>query len=131
LVPLPHGFMSLVAAMDWHSRRVLSWRLSDSLSADLCCEALQEALARHGRPEIFNTDQGAQFTCDAFLDILRDAEVRLSMDGRGGWMDNVFIERLWRTVKQEDVYLRCYENPKQLRAGIDRFFRYYSEERAN
>ena len=128
-VPLLHGFMYLAAVMDWYSRRVLPWRVSNSLSADFCCEALQEALDHHGRPEIFNTDQGAQFTCDAFLDILRDAEVRISMDGRGRWMDNVFIERLWRTVKHEDVYLRCYENPKQLRAGLDRFFRYYNEQR--
>jgi putative transposase len=128
-LPLPQGFMYLVAVMDWYSRRVLSWRLSNSLSADFCVEALQEALDRHGRPEIFNTDQGGQFTCDAFLDPLRQAEVRISMDGRGRWMDNVFVERLWRTVKHEDVYLRCYENPRQLRQGIDRFFHYYNEQR--
>ena len=128
-IPLSQGFMYLVAVMDWHSRRVLSWRLSNTLSADFCCEALQEALSGYGKPEIFNTDQGAQFTCDAFLDILRDAGVRISMDGRGRWMDNVFIERLWRTVKHEDVYLHCYGNPKQLRAGLDRFFRYYNEQR--
>jgi putative transposase len=128
-IPLPQGFMYLVAVMDWHWRRVLSWKLSNSLSADFCCEALQEAMDGYGQPEIFNTDQGAQFTCDAFVDILLDAEVRVSMDGRGRWMDNVFIERLWRTVKHEDVYLRCYESPRQLRAGIDRFFRYYNEQR--
>lgn len=128
-IPLAQGFMYLVAVMDWHSRRVLSWRLSNSLSADFCCEALQEAMDRYGKPEIFNTDQGAQFTCDAFLDILRDAEVRISMDGRGRWMDNVFVERLWRTVKHEDVYLRCYENPRQLHQGLGRFFRHYNDER--
>jgi putative transposase len=128
-IPLPQGFMYLVAVMDWHSRRVLSWRLSNSLSTDFFCEALQEAMARHGKPEIFNTDQGAQFTCDAFLEILRAAGVRISMDGRGRWMDNVFVERLWRTVKHEDIYLRCYENPRQLRQGLDRFFRHYNEER--
>jgi len=128
-VPLPQGFMYLVAVMDWHSRRVLSWRLSNSLSADFCCEALREAMEQHGKPEIFNTDQGAQFTCDAFLDILSDAKIRISMDGRGRWMDNVFVERLWRSVKHEDVYLRCYENPRQLREGLDRFFRHYNERR--
>jgi len=128
-IPLPQGFMYLVAVMDWHSRRVLSWRLSNSLSADFCCEALREAMDRHGKPEIFNTDQGGQFSCDAFLDILRAVEVRISMDGRGRWMDNVFVERLWRTVKHEDVYLRCYENPRQLHQGLDRFFRHYNEER--
>ena len=128
-IPLQKGFMYLVAVMDWYSRRVLSWGLSNSLSADFCCEALQDALNGHGKPEIFNTDQGAQFTCDAFVGILRDAEVRVSMDGRGRWMDNVFIERLWRTVKHEDIYLRCYENPRQLRDGLKRFFRYYNGHR--
>lgn len=128
-IPLPQGFMYLVAVMDCHPRRVLSWRLPNSLSADFCCEALQEAMDRHGKPEVFNTDQGAQFTCDAFLDILRDAEVRISMDGRGRWMDNVFVERLWQTVKHEDVYLRCYETPLQLREGIGRFFRHCNEQR--
>jgi putative transposase len=128
-LPLPKGFVYLVAVMDWHSRRVLSWRLSNSLSADFCAEALREALDRHYRPEIFNTDQGAQFTCEAFLQPLRDEGVRISMDGRGRWADNVIVERLWRTVKHEDIYVRCYENPRQLREGLDRFFRYYNEQR--
>jgi putative transposase len=128
-MPLQHGLMHLVAVMDWHSRRVLSWRFPNSLSADFCCEALQEALNGHGMPEIFNTDQGAQFTCAAFLDILRDVEVRISMDGRGRWVGSVFIERLWRTVKYEDVYLRCYEDPGQLRGGLGRFSCYYNEHR--
>ena len=103
------GFLYLVAIMDWHSRRVLSWRLSNTMDVAFCTEALQEALARHGRPEIFNTDQGSQFTSLAFTQMLTDANVRISMDGRGRWMDNVFIERLWRSLKYECVSLPAFE----------------------
>ena len=100
-IPMRRGFLDLVAIMDWHSRRVLSWRLSNTMDVTFCTEALEEALARHGRPEIFNTDQGSQFTSLAFTQMLTDANVRISMDGRGRWMDNVFIERLWRSLKYE------------------------------
>jgi putative transposase len=102
-IPMPRGFLYLVAIMDWHSRRVLSWRLSNTMDVRFCTEALEEALARHGRPEIFNTDQGSQFTSLSFTQILIDAGIRISMDGRGRWMDNVFIERLWRSLKYECV----------------------------
>ena len=106
---MARGFVYLVAIIDWFSRRVLAWRLSITLSADFCVEALEEALARHGRPEIFNTDQGTQFTSSAFTDVLKKAKVAISMDGRGAWRDNVFVERLWRTIKYEEVYLRAYD----------------------
>lgn len=105
------GFLYLVAVMDWASRKVLAWRLSNTMDAEFCVEALKEALARFGRPEIFNTDQGSQFTSADFTDVLRDAEVRISMDGRGRWMDNVFIERLWRSLKYECVYLNARSRP--------------------
>ena len=128
-LPLPKGFMYLVAVMDWHSRRVLSWELSNSLTSDFCVEALQDALEHHGKPEIFNTDQGSQFTCEAFLNPLREADILISMDGVGRWVDNVFIERLWRTLKYEDIYVRGYETATELRQGLARFFRYYNESR--
>ena len=128
-LPMAKGFMYLVAIMDWHSRRVLSWRVSNTLDADFCVEALEEALARHGRPEIFNTDQGAQFTSEAFTRVLKRHEVAISMDGKGRWVDNVFVERLWRSVKYEDVYLRAYETPAQLRAGLARYFEFYNARR--
>jgi putative transposase len=114
---MARGFLYLVAIMDWHSRKVLAWRLSNTLTADFCVEALEEALWRHGTPEIFNTDQGSQFTSDAFTGVLRDAGVTISMDGKGRWMDNVFIERLWRSVKYEEVYLHAYDNPAEARQG--------------
>lgn len=107
-IPMRRGFLYLVAIMDWHSRRVLSWRLSNTMDVAFCTEALQEARARHGRPEIFNTDQGSQFTSLAFTQMLTDAGIRISMDGRGRWMDNVFIERLWRSMKYECVYLHAF-----------------------
>ena len=106
--------MYLVAVMDWLSRRVLSWRVSNTLDREFCVEALEEALARYGAPEIFNTDQGAQFTSEAFTDVLKAHGVAISMDGKGRWIDNVFIERLWRSVKYEDIYLRAYETPAAL-----------------
>ena len=128
-IPMAKGFMYLVAIMDWHSRRVLSWRLSNTLDTAFCVEALEEALGRYGAPEVFNTDQGAQFTSEAFTGVLEGAGVAISMDGKGRWVDNVFVERLWRSVKYEDVYLRAYETPAALRAGLERYFRYYNTQR--
>ena len=128
-IPMRRGFLYLVAVMDWATRKVLAWRLSNTMDADFCIEALEEALARHGPPGIFNTDQGSQFTSPRFTDVLRDAGVRISMDGRGRWMDNVFIERLWRSVKYECVYLHVFETGSEARAGIGRWMRYYNAER--
>ena len=122
------GFLYLVAIIDWHSRYVLSWRLSNTLDAGFCIEALVEAL-RKGRPEIFNTDQGAQFTSEAFTSLLEQHEVKISMDGKGSYNDNLFIERLWRTVKYEEVYLKAYQHGRDARAGIDDYFRFYNTER--
>ena len=116
-IPMAKGFMYLVAIMDWYSRRVLSWRVSNTLDTDFCIEALEDALQRFEAPEIFNTDQGSQFTCEAFTDVLNDHAIAISMDGKGRWVDNVFVERLWRSVKYEDVYLRAYETPTELRQG--------------
>ena len=128
-IPMAKGFMYLVAIMDWHSRRVLSWRLSNTLDTDFCIEALEEALQRFGTPEIFNTDQGAQFTSEAFTGLLKEHGIQISMDGKGRWVDNVFVERLWRSVKYEDVYLRAYETPTELRAGLARYFQFYNTRR--
>ena len=107
-IPMARGFVYLAAVVDWFSRRVLSWRLSITLEADFCIEAVEEALARHGKPDIFNTDQGSQFTSVDFIKVLKDAEIAISMDGKGAWRDNVFVERLWRTIKYEEVYLHAY-----------------------
>jgi len=126
-IPMAKGFMYLVAIMDWHSRRVLSWRVSNTLDTDFCIEALEEALQRFGAPEIFNTDQGAQFTSEALTGVLKDHGIAISMDGKGRWVDNVFVERLWRSVKYEDVYLRAYETPAELRAGLARYFEFYND----
>jgi len=128
-IPMRRGFLYLVAVMDWASRRVLSWRLSNTMDADFCIEALEEAMARHGRPEIFNTDQGSQFTSPRFTDVLLEAGVKISMDGKGRWMDNVFIERLWRSLKYECVYLHAFETGSEARAGIGRWMAYYNAER--
>jgi len=128
-LPMAKGFMYLVAIMDWHSRRVLSWRVSNTLDTDFCIEALEEALQRFGAPEIFNTDQGSQFTSEAFTGVLKDHGIKISMDGKGRWIDNVFVERLWRSVKYEDVYLRAYETPTELRAGLARYFTFYNTRR--
>ena len=121
--------MYLVAIMDWATRRVLSWRVSNTMDAEFCVEALEEALSRYGTPAIFNTDQGAQFTSEAFTDVLKDQKIAISMDGKGRWVDNVFVERLWRSVKYEDVYLRAYETPAALRAGLEKYFRFYNARR--
>jgi putative transposase len=125
---LPQGWMYLTVIMDWHSRFVLSWRLSNTLDGLFCLEALEEALAC-GKPEIFNTDQGVQYTADAFTGRLEAAGVRVSMDGRGRWMDNVFVERLWRTVKHEYIYLHDHTTPCALQAGLAGYFPFYNQER--
>jgi putative transposase len=128
-IPMRRGFLYLVAIMDWASRRVLAWRLSNSMTADFCVEALEEALARHGKPEIFNSDQGSQFTSLEFTQVLKDASVRISMDGKGRWMDNVMIERLWRSLKYECVYLQAFETGSQARTGIGGWIDYYNTSR--
>mgnify|MGYP001820349957 FL=1 len=128
-IPMAKGFVYLVAIMDWHSRRVLSWRVSNSMDSDFCVEALEEALGRYGSPEIFNTDQGSQFTSEAFTGVLKEANVDISMDGKGRWMDNVFVERLWRSVKYEEVYLKAYETVAEARAGIGTYLEFYNSER--
>jgi len=128
-IPMRKGFLYLVAVMDWHSRRVLAWRISNTMEVDFCIGALQEALAHHGKPEIFNTDQGSQFTSAAFTQVLKDAGIAISMDGRGRWMDNVFIERLWRSVKYECVYLHAFETGQQLHAGLSSYLRHYNFSR--
>jgi putative transposase len=109
-LPMARGFRYLVAVMDWHSRKILSWRLSNTLDADFCIEALEEALVKYGTPEIFNTDQGSQFTSEGFLCVLNSQGIRISMDGKGKWMDNVFIQRLWKSLKYENVYLHGYDS---------------------
>lgn len=128
-LPMAKGFMYLVAIMDWHSHRMLSWRLSDTLDTDFCSEAPEEALQRFGVPEIFNTDQGCQFTSEAFTGVLKAQGIRISMDGKGQCLDKVFVDRLWRSVKYEDVYMRAYETPAELRAGLARHFQFYNTRR--
>lgn len=128
-VPLQRGFMYLTAVMDWYSRYVLAWELSNSLDAAFCVEALQAALARGRTPEIFNTDQGCQFTSDRFVSVLQSRGIRISMDGRGRALDNIFVERLWRSVKHEDIYLWGYERAPHLYRGLTRYFHYYNHER--
>lgn len=128
-IPMRRGFLYLVAVMDWWSRAVLSWQLSNTMDAAFCLDALAEAMARHGKPEIFNSDQGSQFTCEAFTGMLLAAEIAVSMDGRGRWMDNVFIERLWRSLKHEEVYLKRYADARQARAGIAAWVSFYNELR--
>ena len=128
-IPMRRGFVYLVAIMDWYSHRVLAWRLSNTLSTDFCVEALEEAIARYGAPEIFNTDQGCQFTSAEFTDVLKARDIRISMDGKGCWRDNVFIERLWRTVKYEEVYLKAYDTVSAAKASLGTFFEYYNRRR--
>jgi len=128
-IPMAHGFLYLVAIMDWCSRRVLSWRLSNTLDSTFCVEALQEALKRFGTPEIFNTDQGSQFTSAAFTGVLRKRNIKVSMDGKGRWVDNVFVERLWRSLKYEEVYLVAYDDAQQARASMGRYFDFYNLQR--
>jgi putative transposase len=128
-IPMKTGFVYLVAIMDWYSRRVLSWRLSNTLDSSFCVEALEEALSRFSTPEIFNTDQGAQFTADAFTRPLRERGIAISMDGKGRCLDNVFVERLWRSLKYEEVYLHAYDDMAQARDGLGRYLGFYNDER--
>ena len=128
-IPIGRGFLYLVAVMDWASRAVLAWRLSNSMETSFCLEALDDALARHGRPEIFNTDQGSQFTAAAFTGRLQACGIRVSMDGRGRYLDNIFIERLWRSLKHENVYLMGYADGREARTGIGRWIAFYNERR--
>jgi len=127
-IPMARGFLYLVAIIDWYSRYVLSWRLSNTLDADFCVEALEDAL-RKGKPDIFNTDQGSQFTGEAFTELLKQHGIRISMDGKGSYNDNLFIERLWRSVKYEEVYLKAYQDGREARIGLGNYFRFYNTER--
>jgi putative transposase len=128
-VPMARGFLYLVAILDIASRKVLAWRLSNTLTVDFCVEALAEALTRYGPPEIFNTDQGAQFTAEAFTEGLKSVGVQISRDGKGRWVDNVFVERLWRSLKYEEIYLHAYETPCEAHAAIGRYFTFYNTAR--
>jgi putative transposase len=128
-IPMARGFVYLAAVVDWFSRRVLAWRLSITLEVGFCTEALEEALARHGRPDIFNTDQGSQFTSAEFTGILIRNGIAISMDGRGAWRDNIFVERVWRSVKYEEVYLRAYATVSDARASIGRYLGFYNSRR--
>src|SRR5215210_112579 len=128
-VPMARGFVYLAVVLDWFSRRVLSWRVSISREVDFCLEAVEEALARHGKPEIFNTDQGSQFTSAPFTGLLSGNKIAISMDGRGAWRDNVFVDRLWRSVKYEEVYLRAYDSVAEARASIGRYLSFYNGKR--
>ena len=128
-IPMAKGFLYLMAIMDWHSRKVLSWRLSNTMDVHFCLEALEEAVARFGTPEIFNSDQGSQFTSEAFTGALKQHGIRISMDGKGRCMDNIFIERLWRSLKYEEVYLKAYDSVAEARQGIDQWMRFYNMNR--
>jgi putative transposase len=128
-IPMAHGFVYLAVVLDWATRRVLSWRLSITMEAAFCLETLEDALARHGRPDIFNTDQGSQFTGSAFTGLLADHGISISMDGKGAWRDNVFVERLWKSVKYEEVYLRAYETVGEARSSIGRYLDFYNGRR--
>ena len=123
------GFVYLAVVLDWFSRRVLAWRVSITMEASFCIEVLREALARHGKPEIFNTDQGSQFTCEAFTDVLMTNAIKISMDGKGAWRDNVFVEWLWRTVKYEEVYLHAYDSVSDARGSLGRYLDLYNRRR--
>ena len=128
-IPMARGFVYLVAVVDWFSRKVLAWRLSVTLETEPCLEALKEAIARFGAPEIMNTDQGSQFTSIDFITALKDADIRISMDGKGAWRDNVFVERLWRTIKYEEVYLRAYDSVTAARESLRRYINFYNTRR--
>jgi len=128
-IPMARGFVYLAAVIDWYSRRVLSWRVSITMGTDFCLEAVEEAIARHGTPEIFNTDQGSQFTSDAFTGLLKAHGIAISMDGKGCWRDNVFIERLWKSVKYEEVYLHAYDSVSHAKASLERYFGFYNQRR--
>ena len=128
-IPMARGFVYLAAVVDWFSRRVLAWRLSITMEVEFCLEAVADALAKHGRPEIFNTDQGSQFTSAEFTGLLLAKAIAISMDGKGSWRDNVFVERLWRSVKYEEVYLRAYDSVGEARASIGRYLEFYNRKR--
>jgi putative transposase len=128
-LPLEKGFMYLVAIMDWHSRKLLSWKVSNTMESNFCVEALKDAIHNYGCPEIFNTDQGSQFTSDKFTDVLKSNDIQISMDGRGRFQDNIFIERLWWTLKYHYFYLRTFDNGSMLRKGLRKWFQYYNQER--
>ncbi len=130
-IPMARGFVYLVAIMDWHSRKVLSWKLSNSMDTSFCVEALEEAIDKYGKPEIFNTDQGSQFTSDDFTGVLKENDIQISMDGKGRWVDNVFIERLWRSLKYEEVYLKAYESVREARESIKTYLAFYNSERTH
>jgi putative transposase len=128
-LPMARGFYYLVAILDWASRMVLSWRLPNTLDSAFCVDALEEAITRHGCPEIFNTDQGSQFTAESFTESLRSRNITISMDGKGRWMDNVFIERLWKSVKYEDIYLKAYGSMAEVKKGLGAYFTFHNERR--
>jgi putative transposase len=128
-IPMETGFIYLTVIMDWYSRKVLSWRLSNSLDSSFCVDALEEAIHRYGKPEIFNSDQGCQFTSTSFTETLLDQDIRISMDGKGAWRDNVFVERLWRSVKYEEVYLKAYESMADARQSLKSYFEFYNQQR--
>lgn len=128
-IPMARGFVYLAAVVDWFTRRVLSWRLSITLEVDFCIEAVREALNQYGRPDIFNTDQGSQFTSTDFIKVLKDEGIPISMDGKGAWRDNVFVERLWRTIKYEEIYLHAYQNVPEARAAIRKYIDFYNTKR--
>lgn len=128
-IPMKKGLVYLAAIVDWHSRKVLSWRVSNTLTADFCIDALNEAIARHGRPELFNTDQGSQFTSLEFTQVLKDNKIAISMDGKGCWRDNIFVERLWRSVKYEEVYLKAYDSVSAAKTSLGIYFNFYNTRR--
>jgi putative transposase len=128
-IPMETGFIYLTVIMDWYSRKVLSWRLSNSLDSSFCVDALEEAIHRYGKPTIFNSDQGSQFTSTAFTETLLDQDIRISMDGKGAWRDNVFVERLWRSVKYEEVYLKAYESMSDAKQSLKNYFELYNQQR--
>ena len=130
-IPMASGSLYLIAIMDWYSRKVLSWRLSNSMDTTFCIDALDEAVAKYGRPDIFNTDQGSQFRSNEFTGILKSNNIQISMDGKGRWVDNVFIERLWRSLKYEEVYLKAYDTPKEAKDGIGEWMRFYNNKRTH
>jgi putative transposase len=128
-IPMRKGFVYLAAVLDWATRRVLSWRLSNTMTTDFCIEAVEEAVHRHGKPGIFNTDQGSQFTSVEFVGLIQGHGIQVSMDGKGRWVDNVLVERLWKSVKHEEVYLHAYESVAHARQGLHRYFQFYNERR--
>ena len=128
-IPMAKGFIYLTVIMDWYSRKILSWRLSNTMDTSFCIDVLEEAIDYYGKPDIFNTDQGSQYTSDEFIKVLKDNEIKISMDGKGAWRDNVFVERLWRSVKYEEVYLNSYESMTEAKTGIEQWIKFYNSER--